>query len=498
MKYVLMGFVTLASSLAVNAQQANVDGQQQPQRNTYQTAYDKADCKNAKAAASETGASASSALDFCSGLEKIAKVAGGGQSVSGGDTYKSSDSRFNCTMKAGYTVDFKNCKSAVNLYNGVLLAEKAMQMQQSVRTDLNNKKISEKASAQAASGDSQGAAFTAAVESTGNVEQMYKEQAMMYGAAVAALSSQVATWKKQSPETLQKSVCTQNASDTGCNKEVTAAFGQAKTEIFANDAAKSGLILAVADYTMKAAKAAKSAMDAHQQGKNLTNAAQTITDEDADLMLEMCAINPTHASCVTGGTRTLNHATSTGNFGSFGDGGSNAFNLDGTSSEFGEAGAAGSEMQNVASVSSPFNDDIKNANGILNPAPAAAVTPGSGAAGGGGGGVGGGMGGGSASLGGDLNGEDKSKGDPEVKSGKGGTYSSAGGGKFSAVARGTASDDANPFASLFDQKDAGGGVEEAGDIGSASDGPGSGLFQKISKRYGQVQADKRIEANNLE
>lgn len=502
MKYKMMGLLTLALSLGAFAQEKETP--QTNNRNSY---------KSVSSSKCNTDAEKSSALCLGFGyLTTAASADGGGRP---GDPYKSVDGRFNCVMKTEYTADFKNCKTAVNLYNGVMVAEKGMQMQQSVRTDLNNKKIAAGASEKAAAGDAQGAAFDAAVASTGNVEQMYKEQAMMYGAAVAALSSQVSLWKKKSESSVKKSACAAGKQKVEapsidgspsvkptvtCEQAVVAALqSEARAEIFANDSVKAGLILAAADYTMKAAKATKMAMDAHQQGKNLQKVSDAITEEDQDLMLEMCVVNPTHPDCISKGNRVGgNYSSGSGNFG-MGDGGSNAFNMGDGTSEFGDPGAAGSneEIQNVASINSPFNDDIKTANGILNPAPAAAVTPGGGAGGGGGGG-GGGMGGGSASLGGDLNGEDKAKADPEIKSGKGGAYASAGGGgKFTAVAKGSG-DEANPFASLFDQKEAAGGVVEDRDIASASDGPGSGLFQKISKRYGQVQADKRIEANNLE
>ncbi len=57
--------------------------------------------------------------------------------------------------------------------------------------------------------------------------------------------------------------------------------------------------------------------------------------------------------------------------------------------------------------------------------------------------------------------------------------------------------DDNPFANLFDGK-GGGKLEEDRSIASEIDGQDSGLFSKISKRYGLIQADKRIEAKNLE
>ena len=119
-----------------------------------------------------------------------------------------------------------------------------------------------------------------------------------------------------------------------------------------------------------------------------------------------------------------------------------------------------------------------------------------GPAGGGGGGVGGGLGGGGgASLGNDLQGEDKDKKAKEIDANKlAGNYNSVGGKGFSAVAGGK---EDNPFKDLFDSKSSG-GVEEDRSIASDDGGKDSGLFQRISSRMTQVVAEKRIEAGNLE
>jgi len=182
-------------------------------------------------------------------------------------------------------------------------------------------------------------------------------------------------------------------------------------------------------------------------------------------------------------------------------GATNAFSLGGESEVTPEMGDATNIDENapIAGVNSPFVDDAKIAKGILDPAGAAQMQATGGAAGGGGAGGGGAGGGGGASLGSDLNGANKD-GDKEaqIKTNKvSGTYSQGSGGGYKGV--GKSKDDANPFASLFDAKGSGGGVEEDRSIASGDiDGASSGLFQKISKRYNQIQADKRIEAKNLE
>jgi hypothetical protein len=216
-------------------------------------------------------------------------------------------------------------------------------------------------------------------------------------------------------------------------------------------------------------------------------------------MMERCVFNPTDPLCAKPGTRVPGQSFAGGDFGFTGDGSNNSFNMGLENEDSFEVGAETNlDGTPVAAINSPFVDEAKKAQGILDPASAAQMQPGSGG-GGGGGGAGGGMGGGGASLGSDLAGAD-ADGNKEasIKSSKvSGVYQPAGGGGYKGINKGK--EDANPFASLFDAKGTAGGIEEDRSIASGDiDGKASGLFQKISKRYGQIQADKRIEANNLE
>jgi hypothetical protein len=213
--------------------------------------------------------------------------------------------------------------------------------------------------------------------------------------------------------------------------------------------------------------------------------------------------NANGVDCKQNGPRNIKGASFAGGKNDFGAGtGTNQeFNFDPTGS-----GGIGSDplapgvsdTEKVGDVASPFEQAAKDASGILDPAAAASVTPGSQNSAPDGGGGGGGGGGGSASLGDDLAGakaEDNS--DPDIKTTKvSGKYKSGKGG-FQAVKGGSGSDDANPFASLFDDKGEAGGIEEDDSI-AADGGVDSGLFQKISKKYGQVQQDKRLDSQNLE
>jgi hypothetical protein len=420
----------------------------------------------------------------------------------------SSDGKIQCVLKAGYTIDYADCAKSVRLYNGVLLAEQAMMAQQKVRLDMKNKQIQQDAQNQAAQGDAQGAAFDAAQKTNDNLATLNKEQAAVYAAAVGALSAAVGGWQGKSSNAL-RNYCSVNKlkfskSDVKVNDipDCATAMDQAKSkasdEMFANDMAKSQLVAATIDFVNKGVAAGIRGMQ-NQKASQLLNNLPEDSVTDQTVLMDPCAVNPMAAECTNSGTLTPGQSYSPGDF-TFGSGGTNAFDSGSTASdEFGDPGAAGTipDANQLADVNSPFVDEAKKANGILDPAAAANVQAGNQAsAPGGGGGGGGGAGG--ASLGDDLQGAaaDENK-EADIKSGKHkASYASGTGSELGAIKN--SKEDANPFASLFDAKSAG-GIEEDRSIASEDIGAmDSGLFQKISKRYGQVQADKRIEALNLE
>jgi hypothetical protein len=410
------------------------------------------------------------------------------------DTMKTSlDGQIVCVERASYTLDYDRCSKALGAYNTVLNAEVAMDLQQKIRTDLQNKKIQEEATRKAAQGDFQTGALDAGMASHDHAKQMNTEKVVAYGAALGVLTNaymSIPTEKMAIQKCMESGVQAQF-----CEKTVKGN----SASILANQEAKAALALAIGKFTAKAL-AAGIAMGQHKNASNAIAAAKKpYTEEGGEVMMERCMFNPTDPACAKPGTRIPGQSFSGGEFG-FGDGTSNAFNMnpdEGTSFEEGAPTTFG-DGQNVASVNSPFVDEAKAAQQILDPAAAAQMQASGGAKGGGGGGVGGGMGGGGASLGNDLAGAEKDANkEPSIKVNKvSGVYGAAGGGGFKGIGKGK--EDANPFASLFDSK-SNGGIEEDRSIASGDiDGKASGLFQKISKRYGLIHADKRIEARNLE
>lgn len=425
---------------------------------------------------------------------------------------RSVDQKITCDQPYSYTVDYDPCLKALAAYNIIINSESFMNLTQQVRTDTTLSKINNEAVQTASSGDTQTALYDASIKTDTHMKRIEQEKAAAYSSAVAALTvayQQIPDEKDAIKECYRAAAQLQGNSEdfkqiSQEQKSCEAVLDSHKDHILANQDNKAAIFEAITKFVAKGIEAGIKMNQYDKKAKAVAEVKKSYEDDaGTDMMIELCEFNPADPACVTAGPRVSSGSSfSAGEF-SFGtDSGNNAFNLTPEGSgEFGEIGAPTDldDKNEVASVNSPFADDAKIAKGILDPA-AAAQTQASGGTQGGGGGVSGGMGGGSASLGGDLQGEDKS-GDKEaqIKAGNvAGLYNNVGGGGYKAVSRGK-DDKANPFSSLFDQKSESGGVEEDRSIASGDiDGKASALFQKISKRYSQVHADKRVEAKNLE
>lgn len=421
---------------------------------------------------------------------------------SGGVIKKSMDGKMKCDKIYTYTADYDECEKALAAYNFVTNSETFMNLQQTVRTDVKTANINKQATAEASNGDSQTAMFNAAEETNKHMKQMESEKAIAYSAAVAALGRAYYMIPDED-DVIAECIQTKGSGnpELQTRENCKATVMTHKPYILANQNNKAALFEAITQFVAKGIAAGIKMKQYGNNAQNIAQAKESIVEDTTDMMIELCEANPTDPACIGPGNRSSGGSASfgMGEFG-FGDGGNNVFGANTDSSEFGEVGAATDldDKNTVAGINSPFKDDAKKAKDILNPAGAAQTQAQGGAQGGGAGGGGAGLGGGGASLGSDLAGADPNADkEAQIKTGKvSGSYNSAGGGGYKGIARGK--DDANPFASLFDQK-GGGGVEEDRSIASGDiDGKASGLFEKISKRYGQVQADKRVEAKNLE
>lgn len=419
----------------------------------------------------------------------------------------STDRKITCDRPFSYTVDYDECLKALAAYNLITNSESFMNLTQQVRTDVKSSQLNKKVAQQVAEGESQTAMFDASIESDKHMKQIEGEKAAAYAAAVAALTAayQMIPNEKDALKACVRSNANNpeqgvvHVNQESCKKVVAAHHG----DILANQGNKAALFEAITKFVAKGIEAGIKMNQYDTKAKAVAKAKASIEEEGEDMMVELCQFNPLDPACIQAGERVSNGGLTQGEFSLGNDNGNNAFNMNpATGSEFGEAGAATNldDKNAVAGINSPFADDAKVASDILNPAAAAQTQASGGAQGGGGGMGGGGMGGGSASLGGDLQGAEKEgEKEAEIKAGKvSGMYSASGGGGYKGVSRGS-DDKGNPFSSLFDQKGSAGGVETDRSIASGDiDGKASGLFQKISKRYSQIQADKRVEAKNLE
>lgn len=417
----------------------------------------------------------------------------------------STDMKIKCDKPFSYTYDYEACTKALAAYNFVVNSEAFMQLQQTVRTDVKQANIAKDTTKAAKEGDLQTGVYDAEIERNKHMKSMETEKMLAYSAAVAALTRahQMIPGDGDAIDACHRSKAKEVDSDVPisqktCQKVVSVH----RLHILANQQNKAALFEAITQFIAKGLAAGIKMRQYDTNAQKVSAIKNSFKDEEGtDMMIELCEANPQDPACIRNGNRVSGSgAFGAGDFSFGGDGANNSFNMNPEGGEFGEAGAATDldDKNSIASLNSPFADDAKIAKGILGPAGAAQSQATGGAQGGGGGGGAGGGGGGSASLGGDLNGADK-EGDKEaqIKTGKvSGAYNFGSGG-YKGIARGK--EEGNPFSSLFDQKGSGGGVEEDRSIASGDiDGKASGLFDKISKRYGQIQADKRVEAKNFE
>ena len=469
-------------------------------------------------------------LNDCEQLTIISKLNNGKSYGDVDEPKRTIDNKVTCVSKGGYTLDYDYCVKVRGLYNSVIMAEQGMFAQQKIRiTESNNKQNAEVAKAQA-EGDLQNAALKASKERAEQNSAMLKEQAWAYKGVVASFTVALSGWPAKGPKKIkalcgtgspkkEKSATEQSESGNlvkfqtemvrlGAVEKATDATAQKceelvasrKGALFSNDDARTQFWLTNGQFAQKAAEAMRLA------GINDTIADKTPKpdpDEDETVTLDPCVVDPSRPECKTPGPRrptSPDIASGTMDFGSLG--GSQAFDM-GTSSGADLSGPsdspAGSGSETVASVASPFEKEAKEATGILNPAAAASISAGSqnSPAGGGGGGAGGGGGGGG--LDDDLQGvNEEGNKEPEITTTKVSSKSAKGGGGGGFQAIKSMDKEKDPYAGIFGAKDAAGGIEEDRSIASDIDGAASELFQKISKRYGQVQQDKRIEGQKLE
>lgn len=411
-----------------------------------------------------------------------------------------------CSRKSPYTVDYDDCKKVLNLVTGVAIAEVAMEAEQKVRTDIKNANIAKDTEAKIKEGDGQSAAYDAAIASKDHQKNLQTEKMLAYSTAVGALGFGL---RKIPGEKEAIEMCESGAAQVEGVRQAhynsRACEGTVKKFsrlVLPNQEVKGLLFRLMTNFISKGVAAGIMMNNLKKEMDVIGEVNENLAAEGNDVMMELCQFNPADPACLKQGQKVKGSSSlATGQNFTIGNGANNNFGVAPEQGQFGEQGNETniSDLGEVAPITSPFRDQAQEAKGILDPAAPAVAQPGGGSAGGGGGGGGVGGGGGGASLGNDIDGKDKGgSSEAELKPGKvSGAYSNVGGGGFKGVGKGR--EDSNPFSDLFAKKGEAGGVEEDRSIASGDvDGKSIDLFQKISKRYGQIQADKRIETKNLD
>jgi hypothetical protein len=452
-------------------------------------------------------------LDSCEKYSIAAAI--NGEALSARDERPTVDRKIICRMNGGYSLDFDDCVRVSKAYNAVIVAEQAMIATQSLRVAETNATQAKEVAQRQSQGDGQNAALEAAKERSQFNAQLYKEQFGVYSTAVSALGAQLARWQGKGPKAIKKAcekgkgaskakdvVNTQTGITNYDEKMCASTLDDISSSIlvFVNDDARSRFLSESAGFINKALVARRNA----GLSENIANEISKTPGikDDNNTVFDPCLTSANLPECRTDGPRSPTTASFQGAEMQFGAGGGNqAFDFNPSAGNNNlnqdDPTATGASAEKVSDISSQFESAAKAATGILNPAGEASISGGSQSSAPGGGGGGGG-GGGSSALSDDLEGADSGESkEPEIKATKvAGKYAASAGGGFQGIKKGK--EDANPFSSLFDSKSEG-GIEEDRSIASGDiDDSASGLFEKISKRYGQVQQDKRVESQNLE
>ncbi len=449
-------------------------------------------------------------LDQCEKLKIIAIINDDEGGYDTSDNTPTMDGKASCRKDGGYTIDYKDCVTVKNLYNAAVLAETGMFAAQKIIQNEKNIKQQQDIADATAKGDVQYGAIDAVIERNKFNATMNKTQAMTYSAAVTALSTGMIAWKgkkflsKYCSKKLDGKFTKMVEGKTGFanfdSAQCTAMAENNKgSPVFMNDDAKIRFIGELGILIQKAAEAMRRAGIDESVAERFANQPKPSGGEGSIDSDPCFSANPP-PECKKSGPRNISAGNFAGNTTDFGSGsGANQdfnFDPDGTSGTGADAAVTGADAEKIADMNSPFEKQAKEASGILDPAGAANVTPGGAAPAGGAGGGPGGGGGGSATIGDDLAGADGDDNkDPDIKTNKASGKYKAGGGGFTSVTKGGSEE--NPFASMFDAKGEEGGIEEDRSIAS-DDGEASGIFQKISKKYGQVQQEKRLDTQNVE
>ncbi|MEX0799253.1 MAG: hypothetical protein WD025_07395, partial [Bacteriovoracaceae bacterium] len=411
---------------------------------------------------------------------------------------------FTCKRKAPWTVDFKACKRALHFDAGFDMAGAFTPAAIGMKRAENNGNISKDLGKGVAEGDQNAHINAQKRRLKREAENSYIQAGVSGGHA----TSLFATAKSfPSPDRLS-TACSDSTDGYYGNEAINCGVASIvdrnpymQQDIFANQGFKDQLYYKMAGkltqgaiHTIMGSQNTKQAndLDTIQKEYEKFFNQDAITPEFVDV--NYCQQNPSAPSCQNG--NRVDHQNDTGGFGNIDfqnqGGGNFSFNKDiedGFKAEEKLSAAEKKAREKLGKVmgeggANTFSDDFS--------APGAAKAKiGHGGGGGGGGGAGGGAGGGGGGTapapkkagGGNPNQEGVTKAKAKYVSGGGGGINYKPGASAKAKKK-----DANPFSKMFGSKKGRNIATTVEDIAPAR----SKLFEKISKRYGKVTADKRL------
>ncbi len=411
-----------------------------------------------------------------------------------------------CTWNGGSALDYGSCAGLVDTYNAAFASEQVLNLASeaqkvSAQRDATTQ-ISNPANIQTSSID----ATKTVVDTQKSIERQ-KEYTFM--TIAAGLGAQIATWRTGA-WWFDKDNC--ESPDGFNNAETCEALRACEAEasvvraLFPNTQIRGFFVAQATEYAGKAAMHGVLAGQYKKQSGALSAAKKEIYDfqdkvDDAASGFINCQTNPSLQECVSNYGQ-IDHAGGGGiDFGGLGDTGGNIdFDPEDTGDDTGsddylvDSGLSDEDKSLIGEGLIDLSE--KSASTPKDIAPAAAqfqLTGGSGGGAGGGGGAGAG-GGGAPSLS-DTPGEaQNSEGQKSLISSKSRLGYTAGG-PSSLGGRNPASKPKNPLDGLFGgkKKESKGGVNVDRTMASEVAPAASGLFKKISKRYGKAVESKRIE-----
>ncbi len=433
-----------------------------------------------------------STVESCKALQAAALYSKGrSKRESNKDEFPSFDGKYKCYKSSFFNVDFKPCKAAVMAYNLAFALENVGLVAEQVDSLTYQGKLQEKIKENP--DDHQMKSVEAAKKMMYRKKDHEVAKSIMFGSKGAAIAAALAAWVR--PATLSK-----HCKDGKQCCQAAAALHQ--DMLFENMDVKyrmvEDVVRAVGQSAAHAllADAYKKAGDGLKKAEDELKEFEEVETAGFDTEISLCKINPGHPSCATApGPQGVNQATGFSGLNVGGGGGlltsdNNFKPLEGVDNF--ESGLQDVDEQTKADLAQKIAAAEGQRNGFVDPSPSAAVAKS--ARGGAGGSGGGGPGGGSSrGLGAEPK-KDDAKASMLMNNGGKVSYGNSGGvnyggGKYSFGGNGKPAAK-NPFDGLFNKDGQSNGVRNiASDIGDKN---GSGIFEKISKKYEDVKKKDRL------